>query len=77
MRNSIVIKIQTVSLLEQIEKRDCKGEPHLEIVPNSLPQMFKLADLRQQRENSFDQLAVVPLTARTNLQVFPVALCAA
>lgn len=70
MRNSIFIKIQSVPLLEQIEKRDRKGESHLEIRPDSLPQMFQFANLRQQRENRFDQHSVVPLAAPTDFQIF-------
>ncbi len=70
MRNSIFIKIQTVPLLKQIEQRDRKSEPHLEIRPDSLPQMLEFTDLRQKRENRFNQHPVVPLAARANLQVF-------
>ena len=70
MRNSVIIKIQTVPLLEQIEKRDRKGEPHLEIRPNSLAQMFQFTDLRQERKDGFDQHPVVPLAAPADFQVF-------
>jgi hypothetical protein len=70
MRNSIIIKIQTVPLLEQIEKRDRKREPHLEICPDSLAQVFQTTHLRQERENRFDQHPVVPLAASADLQVF-------
>lgn len=69
MRNSFVINIQTVPLLEQIEKCDRKSEPHLEICPDSLPQMFQFTNLRQQRENRFDQHAVIPRPALTDFQI--------
>jgi hypothetical protein len=64
------IEIQAVPLLEQVEKRDRKAEPHLEIRPNSLPQMFKFANLRKQREDGFDQHSVVPLAAPAKFEVF-------
>ena len=70
MRNSIFIKIQIVPLLKQIEYRYRVGEPHLEIRPHSLPQMFKATDLRQKRKNGFNQHSVVPLAFRTNLQIY-------
>jgi hypothetical protein len=50
MRNSVFIKIQPVLLLEQIEQSDSKSEPHFEVCPNSLAQMFQFAHLREQRE---------------------------
>jgi len=70
MRNSIFIEIQTVPLLKQIEQRDRKSEPHLEIRPDSLPQMFKFTDLREQRKNRFNQHPPLPLAARADFQVF-------
>lgn len=69
MRNSIFIKIQPVPLLKQIEQRDRKSESHLEICPDSLPQMFEFADLREQRENGFNHHSVISLALRTNLQI--------
>jgi hypothetical protein len=63
------IEIQTVPLLEQIEQSDRKGEPHLEIRPNSLAQMFQFANLRKQRENRLDQHSIVPLAAPTQFQI--------
>ncbi len=70
MRNSIFIKIQSIPLLKEIEQSDCKREPHLEIRPDSLTQMFKFANLRQKRENSFDQHPIIPLASSAKLQVF-------
>lgn len=69
MRHSIFIKIQAVPLLKQIEERDCKCDSHLEICPDSLPQMLEFTDLREQRKDGFDQHPVVPLAAPTNFQV--------
>lgn len=69
MRNPIVIDIQAVPLLEQIEKRDRKAEPHLEIRPDALAQMFQFTNLRQQRKDGFDQHSVVPLAAPADFQV--------
>ncbi len=77
MRNSIFIKIQTVPLLKQIEQRDRKSEPHLEIRPDSVPQMLEFTDLREQRENRFNQHPPLPLAARANLQVFRLICSAA
>jgi hypothetical protein len=70
MRNSVFIKIHAVPLLQQIEQSDRKSEPHLEIRPDSLPQMFQFANLREQRKNGFDQHSVVPGSAPTDFQVF-------
>lgn len=70
MRNSLFIKIQTVPLLEQIEQSDRKSEPHLEICPNSLAQMFQFTNLPKQRENRFNQHSIVPLATPTDFQVF-------
>ncbi len=69
MRNSIFIKIQAVPLLQKIEHCHRVGEPHLKIRPNSLPQMFKFANLRQKREERFNKHPVVPLTAPTQFQI--------
>jgi hypothetical protein len=70
MRNSSFIKVQTVPLLKQIEQSDRVGEPHLEICPHSLSQMFQLADLREQGKNRFNQHSVVPFAARADFQIF-------
>lgn len=70
MRNSIFINIQTVPLLEQVEKGDGKGESHLEIRPNSLAQMFKFTNLREQRENCLDQHPIIPHAAPADFQIF-------
>ncbi len=70
MRNSVCVKIQTVPLLQKIGQRDRKGEPHLEICPNSLPQMFQSANLREKRKDGFNQHSVVPFAAPTYLQIF-------
>ena len=70
MRNSIFIKIQSVPMLEQIEQGDRVSEPHLEIRPHSLAQVFQTANLRQKRENRFDQHSVIPLAARADFQIF-------
>ncbi|MDQ3801614.1 MAG: hypothetical protein M3384_19500, partial [Acidobacteriota bacterium] len=64
------IKIQASPLLKQIEQSDRKSEPHLEICPNSLPQMFQAAHLRKQRKDSFNQHPVIPFAASTQFQVF-------
>lgn len=69
MRKASVIEIQTVPLLEQIEKCDRKRETHLEICSNSLAQMFEFTDLRPQRENRFDQHPVIPFAAPTDFQI--------
>ena len=70
MRHSLIIEIQTVPFLEQIEQRDGKGEPHLEICPNSLPQMLQFTNLRQQRKDGFDQHSLVPFAAPADFQIF-------
>jgi len=69
MRNSVFIKIQTVPLLQKIEYCNGVSEPHLEIRPNSLPQMFQFTDLREKRKDSFNQHSPLPFAARANLQV--------
>lgn len=69
MRNSVFVKVQAVPLLKQIEQRDRVGESHLEIYPDSLPQMFKTTNLREQGKNGFNQHSVVPRAFQTNLQI--------
>jgi len=59
MRNPVCVKIQIVPLLQKIKQRDRVSEPHLEIRPDSLPQMFKFTDLREQRKNRFNQHPLV------------------
>ena len=70
MRNSVFIKIQTIPVLEQVKERDRVSEPHLEIRPDTLAQMFQLANLREQRKDRFNQHPLVPLVERANLQIF-------
>ncbi len=69
MQNTIFVKIQTIPLLQKIEHCHGVSKSHLKIFPNSLSQVFQAADLRQQREDRFNQHPVVPLTAPTNFQV--------
>jgi hypothetical protein len=56
--------------LQQIEQSDRVSETHFKIFPDSLPQMFQAANLREQRKERFNQPAVVPFTAPTQFQVF-------
>lgn len=69
MREAVFVKVQAVPSLKQIEQCEREGEPHLEICPHPLAEMLELADLRQEREERFDQHAVVPLAPPTNFQV--------
>ena len=77
MRNSIFIKVQTVPLLQQIEQSDRIAESHLEIRPDSLPQVLQAANLREQGKDGFNQHSVVPLTFRTNFQILRLTRSAA
>jgi hypothetical protein len=64
------IKVQAVPLLQNIKHCNGVSESHLKIRPNSLAQMFQFTNLREQRENRFDQHSIVPLAALANLQIF-------
>lgn len=71
MRTLFLSTFNTVSLLEQVKHGDRKDKPHHEICPNTLSEMFKFADLRQQREWRFDQHQVVLLAAPPKSADFP------
>lgn len=57
-------------LLQKIEQRNRIGEAHFKIRPDSLPQMFEFAYLREKRKKSFNQHSVVPFAARADFQIF-------
>ena len=69
MTHTVFIKVQTIPLLQKV--KDCHriGESHLEICPDSLPQMFQFADLREEREERFYEHSVVPLPTLAKFQV--------
>lgn len=69
MHNALIVKLQSVPLLQNIENCNREGEPHLEIFKHSLPQSFEITHLSQQRKNSFDYHSLVCLSAPTNFHI--------
>ena len=59
MPNSIFIKIQAIPALQQIEQRDCKAEPHLEICPRADAKLFLLKIYKECRTSDAQSIASI------------------
>ena len=69
MHYALIVKLQSVPLLQNIENCNREGEPHLDIFKHSLPQSFEITHLSQQRKNGFDYHSLVSLPALTNFHI--------
>lgn len=69
MQNALLVKLQTVPLLQDVEDCNREGETHRKIGEYALPQAFQIANLRQQRKHGFDQHSLVSLSALAHFHI--------
>src|SRR5574341_452251 len=69
MNESIVIRLESMPLNENIEQSHCIGQTAFEIGPNTMDDFLEMADCSKHRQDRFDQHPGVPLTAFAQFEV--------
>ncbi len=77
MKHALLVKLQTVPLLQDVEDRNCESKARVEIFKNPLPQPFQITNLREQGKHGFDNHSLIARSAPTDFEVRRIALFAA
>ena len=68
------IRFESMPLHEEIESRQCEGEPRLEGGPGAMGDFFQTTDHAQHRQHSFHQHPRIPQAAITDFEIDWIAL---